>query len=203
MAMRTKRPWRWRRVVKYQSQLEPEFATEITTAMGSDRLRQCIQCGTCSATCPLSDYMDFTPRRLIAMARAGFRDDVLESYAIWACTSCYSCTVECPKEIPITEVMYALRRIAVREGKYPKRFTTSVMAREFVDAIEKHGRSTESWISTKLYLKTDPIELLKHAPLGLKLFRRGRMGLRRESVSRPAQLRKLLEAASSDGGAAG
>jgi quinone-modifying oxidoreductase subunit QmoC len=202
MAIWANKPWKWRRVVKYQSQLEPDFAAEVAAAMGSDRLRQCIQCGTCSATCPLSDYMDYTPRRLIAMTRAGFRDDVLGSYAIWACTSCYSCTVECPKEIPITEVMYALRRIAVSERKYPKHFTTSVMAREFVSSIEKHGRSTESWISTKLYLKTDPVELLKLAPLGLRLFRHGRMGLRHESVRRPAQLRRMLQAISSNGEAA-
>ncbi len=197
--MKKKKPWKWHRVIKYQSQLEPQFTAEIATALGDDKLSQCIQCGTCSAICPLSDYMDFTPRRLIAMTRAGLRDDVLHSFAIWACTSCYSCTVECPKEIPITEIMYALRRIAVRESTYPKRFTTSVMAREFVDSIEKSGRSTESWISTKLYLKTDPVELLKHAPLGLRLMRRGRMGLRRESVRRPAQLRKLLREVSSSG----
>jgi quinone-modifying oxidoreductase subunit QmoC len=202
MATKAKRPWKWRRVVKHQSQPDTHFATEIAAVLGSDKLRQCIQCGTCSATCPLSDYMDFTPRRLIAMTRAGFRDDVLQSFTIWTCTSCYSCTVECPKEIPITEVMYALRRISVRENAYPKRFTTSVMAREFVDSIEKHGRSTESWLSTKLYLKTDPIELLKHVPLGLRLIWHGRMGLRRESVRRPAQLRKLLRAVSPDGEAA-
>ncbi len=200
--MRTPGPWRWRRRVKYQSQLDPGFATELETVLGADGLRDCIQCGTCSATCPLSSYMDFTPRRLIAMTRAGFREDVLRSYTIWVCTSCYSCTVECPKQIPITDVMYALKRIAVRERTYPKRFTASVMAREFVDSIESRGRSSESWISIKLYLKTDPRQLLKHAPLALRLMRRRRMSLRRESVRRPAQLRRMLQVAETQSGLA-
>jgi quinone-modifying oxidoreductase subunit QmoC len=199
--MRAQRPWKWRRRVKYQSQLDPGFTDEVTAALGADRLRECIQCGTCSATCPLSAYMDYTPRRLIAMTRAGFREDVLSSYTIWVCTSCYSCTVECPKEIPITDIMYALKRISVDEGVYPKRFTASVMAREFVNSIERRGRSTESWISIMLYLKTNPIELLKHAPLALQLFRRRRMSLRHESVREPAQLKRMLEAAEALDGA--
>jgi quinone-modifying oxidoreductase subunit QmoC len=193
--MKTKRPWRWRRRIKYQSQLDVGFAAELASVLGADRLRECIQCGTCSATCPLSAYMDYTPRRLIAMTRAGFREDVLSSFTIWVCTSCYSCTVECPKQIPITEIMYALKRMAVAEDTYPKRFTASVMAREFVSSIESRGRSTESWISIKLYLKTNPIELLKHAPLALRLFRHRRMSLRHERVREPARLRHMLELA--------
>jgi quinone-modifying oxidoreductase subunit QmoC len=140
----------------------------------------------------MSAYMDYTPRRLIAMTRAGLREDVLRSFTIWVCTSCYSCTVECPKQIPITEVMHALKRISVRESMYPKRFTTPVMVREFVESIERRGRSTESWISMRLYLKTDPMQLLKYAPLGRRLVRRGRLSVRREKVRRPAELRRLL-----------
>jgi quinone-modifying oxidoreductase subunit QmoC len=185
-------PWKGRRRVRYQAQLDSGFPAEVAAAVGADTLRECIQCGRCSATCPMSAYMDYTPRRMIAMTRAGFREDVLRSYTIWVCTSCYSCTVECPKQIPITEVMHALKRMSVREDKYPRRFTTPVMVREFVDSIEKRGRSTESWISMRLYLKTDPLQLLKHAQLGRRLVSRGRLSLRREKVRRPAELRRML-----------
>jgi quinone-modifying oxidoreductase subunit QmoC len=186
-------PWKGRRRVRYQAQLDPHFPSEVAAAVGGDTLRECIQCGRCSATCPMSAYMDYTPRRLIAMTRAGFREDVLRSFTIWVCTSCYSCTVECPKEIPITEVMHALKRISVRENRYPRRFTTPVMVREFVNSIERRGRSTESWISMRLYLKTDPMQLVKYAPLGRRLVRRGRLSIRRERVRRPGELRKMLQ----------
>jgi len=180
--------------VKYQSRLEPGFADEIAAIPGGDKLRECIQCGTCSAVCPLSAYMDHTPRRLIAMTRAGFRDDVLHSTSIWVCASCYACTVECPKEIPITDVMYALRRIAIREGVYPKRLPTPVLAREFVGSVERLGRNNESRLALALHLKTNPIQLLRSAPLGLRLLRRGRMGLGRDSIRQRAQLRTMLRA---------
>lgn len=189
---------KWRPVrdqSRFEAQLDPRFTDEVAATPGWEKLRECIQCGTCSAVCPLSAYMDYTPRRLIAMTRAGDRDDVLRSFSIWVCASCYACTVECPKQIPITEIMHGFRRMALQEGVYPTRFPTPVMTREFVDMIEKRGRSTESWIAMKMYLKTDPMEMLKHASLGQRLLRRGRMSFRREAIRDRAQLRKLLRAA--------
>ena len=188
---------RWRPVKdqsKFEAQLDPGFAAEIAAEVeDGELLHQCIQCGTCSSVCPLSAYMDLTPRRLMAMSRAGARDDVLHSVSPWVCTSCYSCTVECPKRIPITEIMHALRRISMREKTYPKRFITPVMTRAFTDMIRSRGRSTESWISVKLYLKTRPSELLKNVPVGSRLMRQGRLGLKRESIEAREDLRTMLE----------
>lgn len=192
---------KWRPVKdqsRFEAQLDAGFAAEVISDVeDGERLHECIQCGTCSAVCPLSAYMDYTPRRLIAMTRAGCRDDVIHSLSPWACTSCYACTVECPKRIPITEIMHALRRIALREKTYPTRFTTPVMTREFVNMITKRGRSTESWISVKLYLRTNPTQLVKNIPLAQRLFRQGRLGFGRESIRERKQLRDLLKAVSS------
>ncbi|HEX6330648.1 MAG TPA: 4Fe-4S dicluster domain-containing protein [Actinomycetota bacterium] len=188
---------RWRSVKdqsKFEAYLDPGFASEIATIPGGEKLQQCIQCGTCTAVCPMSAYMDYTPRRMIAMTRAGCRDDVLGSLAIWVCTSCYSCTVECPKRIPITEIMHGLRQMAVEEDRYPRRFTTPVMAQAFVEMIERRGRSTESWISVKLYLRTNPWLLVKNAAIALRLIRRGRLGFGRESVRDPGELKAFLAA---------
>ena len=44
---------------------------EICSIPGGEKIRLCIQCGTCSASCPNVDKMDHTPRQIIAMARAG------------------------------------------------------------------------------------------------------------------------------------
>jgi len=189
---------RWRPVTdqsKFEAQLDLGFADEIAAEVqGGERLHSCIQCGTCSSVCPLSAYMDLTPRRLIAMSRAGARDEVLHSFSPWVCTSCYACTVECPKRVPITEIMHALRRISMREVTYPRRFVTPVMTQTFVDTIRRRGRSTESWISLKLYLKTRPSELLRNAFVGSRLVLRGRLSLRRESIRRREDLRTMLEA---------
>jgi len=66
-------------------------------------LRTCIQCGTCSGTCPMAEAMDVTPRRLVGLVAAGMGDKALDSNSIWMCASCYSCSLRCPREIPLTD----------------------------------------------------------------------------------------------------
>jgi heterodisulfide reductase subunit C len=181
----------WRKI-KYEAELDPGFAAEIASIPGGETLFNCIQCGTCSGMCPLSPEMDFTPRKIIAMIRGGFRSEVLSSYTCWLCASCYSCAVECPKKIKITDIMYATKRLAIREGVAPKRFPVSVLAREFFNSVESKGRSSEGRIIMKLYLKTNPFSALKLAGMGLKLWSQGRIGLGAESIEKKSELQTIL-----------
>jgi heterodisulfide reductase subunit C len=185
--------WQGWRKIHYESELDPEFASEIASIPGGDQLLSCIQCGTCSGMCPLTPYMDHTPRQIIAMIRAGLRGEVLSSYTTWLCASCYSCTVECPKEIKLTDIMYAAKRLAIRGKVYPKRFPIPVLAREFFDSVENTGRSNEGRVLLKLYLKTNPFNLLRHAALGIKLMLRGRFSLKKEQVNSRDDLHRILK----------
>lgn len=101
---------------------QPAFASgkEVLAAVkslrGGDRVIACYQCGTCSGSCPTAPAMDLNPRRILHMLRLGLGQRVLESQAIWLCTSCYTCTARCPREIKIGEAMIGLRSIAVDSG---------------------------------------------------------------------------------------
>jgi L-lactate utilization protein LutB len=103
----------------------------------AEKIFSCLQCGTCGSACPVSVYMDYTPRRLIGMVREGFKQEVVTSFAIWLCASCYERSVRCPAGIRVTEVMYALKRVAIREGIYPRRFPVPVLAKEFIEMLVK------------------------------------------------------------------
>ena len=92
------------------------------------------------------------------MIREGFRDEVLNSLTIWLCASCYSCTVQCPRQIQITDVMYALKREAIAPGVYPKRFPIPVLAREFFSGVRADGRNTEGPLLVRFFLKTESVE---------------------------------------------
>ncbi|HUL44860.1 MAG TPA: 4Fe-4S dicluster domain-containing protein [Bacteroidota bacterium] len=181
--------------IKFESELDRSFGETISHRVSNGTLMACIQCGTCSATCPLSTYMDFTPRKIIAMVRAGFREEVLTNQTIWLCASCYSCTVECPKGIRITEVMYALKREAITHGFYPKRFSIPVLARTFYDQVRSRGRLSEVYLMMRYYLATNPLRSLGQIGLALRLFKRGRLTLFEKGVKEKAGLRKILETA--------
>jgi len=80
------------------------------------KLLSCVQCGTCSASCPTAYAMDYTPRRLWQMLRLGLGADVLASRTFWLCTVCKNCQVRCPRGIRITDMMVALKEYAHRQG---------------------------------------------------------------------------------------
>ena len=189
--------------VKYEKELKRDLAAEIVSTPGGEKIFSCLQCGTCGSACPVSVYMDYTPRRLIGMVREGFKQEVVTSFAIWLCASCYECTVRCPAGIHVTEVMYALKRIAIREGIYPRRFPVPVLAKEFIKMLKGTGRNNEFWLVLRVLLKTAPMKLLTSWPLGLRLWQRGRMCLTASRIPKPAgaDLRCILDSMESDGAA--
>jgi len=185
--------WQGWRKIRYESELDPAFASEIASIPGGEQLYSCIQCGTCSGICPMSPYMDYRPRQVVAMIRAGFKADVLTSYTTWLCASCYSCTVECPKDIKITDLMYAVKRMAISEKVYPKRFPIQVLANEFYNNVERTGRNSEGPLIMKLFLKTKPWKALKMTFVGLKLMLTGRFSMKTESIKRTKELHTILK----------
>lgn len=105
-------------------------------------MEMCIQCGTCGGSCPSAAAMDHTPRAIFAMLRAGMREEVMKSNTPWMCVSCYYCTVRCPQEIHITDVMYTLKNMALKSGAV-KHSTASDFSRTFINFVENYGRSYE------------------------------------------------------------
>ena len=179
---------------RYAEDVNPAFPAEIMAKPGGEALRDCIQCGTCSGTCPMSVHMDLTPRRVIALTRAGLERDVLQSATPWLCASCYECQVRCPRGIKVTDIMYALKRRAIKKGLYPKRFAIPVLAKAFYNMVARNGRNSESRLVIELALRTNPFNLLKMAPVGLKLLKTGRMVLGQDRIQDPKQLRAILDA---------
>jgi heterodisulfide reductase subunit C len=184
--------------IKFESELDRDFGERIAKLAYGEKLFSCIQCGTCSATCPLSTYMDLTPRKIIAMVRAGFKTEVLTNRTIWLCASCYSCTVDCPKSIKITDVMYALKREAIIEGIYPKRFNIPILARTFFTQVRRHGRLSEVYLMMKYYLATNPLQAFSQMKLAARLFGAGRLSVLEHGVKGKTQLRSLLQKASEE-----
>lgn len=97
--------------------LDPKFKYEVAKEPGGEGIKYCFQCGKCTATCPIRRLEPiYKPRQIIRAALLGLREVVLTSDVIWLCATCFSCTERCPQGVKLTDVMRALRNIAVREG---------------------------------------------------------------------------------------
>lgn len=70
----------------------------------------CFNCGTCTATCPLTDDEHPFPRNMIRLAQLGLNDRLLASTDPWLCYYCGDCAETCPREAEPGETMMALRR---------------------------------------------------------------------------------------------
>lgn len=179
--------------VVYEATLDHDFLDEIYSLPGGKEIKRCIQCGTCSGSCPQGSVMDHAPRKIFSLIRAGFRDEVLGSNTIWYCSSCYTCAVRCPKEIKITDVMYALKRLAIKEGKARQGRKAAVLSRNFVKMVDKYGRNHETELMTRYILQAEPFNVLSFAPQGMKLFVNGRLPILPHKIKNLDQLRKILK----------
>lgn len=82
---------------------------------GLEKIRACINCGTCSGSCPSGRRTAYLTRSVIRRALTG-DESVLEDIDIWLCSTCYYCYERCPRDIPVTDMIIKLRNIAVEEG---------------------------------------------------------------------------------------
>ena len=171
------------------------FAGEVCAIPGGEGVRTCVQCGVCSGSCPNADFMDYSPRKMIAMVRAGMREQVLSSNSMWYCLSCYLCTVRCPRGIKPTDVMYALKQLAIQHGFSHGPTDAPIMYRTFVDAINGKGRVHELGLMRKFYLQTNVFKALGMLSVGLSLLRRRRMPLTAKGIKGAAEVRTIIETA--------
>ncbi|MFQ5866923.1 MAG: 4Fe-4S dicluster domain-containing protein [bacterium] len=171
--------------------LKAKFVREIE-AESKTRIFHCYQCGKCSAGCPIAYEMDYTPNQIIRMIQLGMKDTVLSSNTIWLCASCITCSVRCPREIEIAEVMDVLRRIAYRRNIFPKLHTyIPLFNRIFLRNIELFGRLYEfGLIGMFNTLSGNFFKDFVHAP---KMFSKGKINIFPARVKGLKELKSIFK----------
>ena len=183
----------------------PTFQDEVVARTpGEPHLERCIQCGTCGGSCPSGADMEHTPRGLFALITAGLKDPVLRSNTPWYCVSCYYCTVRCPQQIHITDLMYTLKRMAIDQGYYSESTARDApeFSMTFIDFVESNGRSFELGLATVHVLRHRPLNAMGMAPMALGMLRRGRLDITPTKIKGVKQLQAILAKAKELGGAA-
>jgi len=160
-----------------------ELSTSLVESLAHTRLRDCYQCGKCSAGCPAAEHMDLLPNQLLRLVQLGRIEKAARSEAIWECVSCMTCTTRCPKSVDCAGVLDALRQLAAQLGWVPaSQRRTLVFQQAFLDNIRRNGRLAEIELvgrfKTKAFLGDLNVPLLmKDALLAPKLLKRGKLHL--------------------------
>ena len=179
-----------------EKDLRAAFWNQVRSIPDGQKLKECLQCGTCTGSCPVSYAMDITPRETIALLRAGMHAEILASRTIWLCASCYSCTVRCPVGIQVTDTMYALKRLAMDAKIYPSNFPVYALSQAFIANIYKYGRNFEMGLGVRYFLKANPKKLLSSAALGIAMMKRGRMATQPNPIKGEREVRAIIDRAS-------
>jgi heterodisulfide reductase subunit C len=181
--------------LKREAELRAAFWDQMRSFPDGQKIKNCLQCGTCTGTCPVSYTMDITPRETVALFRAGLLEEILHSRTIWICASCYSCTVRCPMGIRVTDTLYALKRLAMDKKIYPDKFPVYALSKAFVANLYRYGRNFELGLGATYLLKTHPLKALSQAGFGLMMMLHGRLSLRPHTIKKIDEVRAIINRA--------
>jgi len=117
---------------RHIDELDMKF-TEAIVKAGGEKINLCIQCGTCSASCPIGTRTALRTRQVIRRAQLGFRDEALSNKGLWLCTTCSTCTQRCPRDVNPMEVLVSMRSLLVEGGQVPSTI------RDALEGVFKYG----------------------------------------------------------------
>ena len=89
--------------------VNPDLRREVAGFGGGD-IDACMNCGNCTAECPLSRDDTVFPRKVIRYLQVGLEDRLRASPEPWLCYYCGECSATCPREAEPGETMMAARR---------------------------------------------------------------------------------------------
>lgn len=180
------------------------FTKEVTNLLHASKgspVTTCIQCGTCSVSCPVARYMDHSPRLLIAMINADLKDEVLDSNTYWYCASCFNCTVRCPSDIDIADLMYGLKRYSVWHDRHREGLIGPQFSERFMQMIMRTGKSYEPALAPSYILKHGARGFIQEAEMGSTLILKGRMPIIPAKIKRIKNFRRMIKRIIPVGGA--
>ena len=128
---------------------------EIIKKTGGPNIQNCYQCGACSGSCPAGALTNFLVRCIIRKALLGLKEEVISSPDLWYCTTCYACTDRCPQDVKPTDVIKAIRNIAVAEGYMLG--PHQKVAAKVVEAAHAVPLDKESWQNLRVKVGLEPI----------------------------------------------
>jgi heterodisulfide reductase subunit D len=89
-----------------------------TEQLKRNRAFSCLECGKCTAVCPISQVNgSYSPRRLLADGIFYGGEGLIDDHLLWSCLTCQLCSERCPVDVRYSDYMRDVRADAHRHGK--------------------------------------------------------------------------------------
>jgi heterodisulfide reductase subunit C len=166
-----------------------KVTTEVAAKAGVN-LKDCYQCGKCSAGCPVTHAMDLMPREVIRLMQLGDWKTVLNAKTPWLCASCITCVTRCPQNVDLPSLMEEVRRASKAAGKQPVK-GPDVFDDLFLKGIYDTGRSNELYMMLKYNIFSG--HLMQDAFNAPHLLLKGMVGFKVHKVKDTDDVRRLMD----------
>ena len=167
-----------------------QFREEIL-ALSQEDASRCVQCGKCTASCPIALEMDLKPTQVLRAIQVNSRKEALQCSTIWLCASCETCASRCPEEIEIATIMDTLRKVAVEEGLATGQSQIVSFDKIFLDSIERHGRVHELGLIMRYNMASR--QPMKDAHLGPLMLSKGKLSLLAHNIKERATVKGIFQ----------
>jgi len=101
--------------------LPPRELREVIREYTGREVTTCMQCGLCTAVCPVASFMDLHPAAVVRAAQLG-GVELTKLRFIWVCVSCMTCVDKCPRDVAPGLVIETLRQLALKSGIEPRTY---------------------------------------------------------------------------------
>jgi Fe-S oxidoreductase len=130
-----------------ETSVSKTFLSSLYELTDGERIRTCLQCGTCSGVCPFGYIMKFPPGKMIGALRAEIFDQVIKADSVWMCVSCNACSAFCPSNIPITAaLMTRTKEEMLLAGNIPTELQSALEnTQRYGNAMGESPRKRADW----------------------------------------------------------
>jgi len=104
------------------SPADREFRGNLNLSAQASTFSVCFGCQSCTTVCPVvanydnpEEILGMLPHQIMHACGLGVRDLALGSNMLWDCLTCYQCQEHCPQGVCITDVLYELKNVAVKQ----------------------------------------------------------------------------------------
>lgn len=98
-----------------------EFKDSLLLSDQASTFSACFGCQTCTNVCPVvanyenpKEALGMLPHQIMYAAGLGIKDLAFGSNMLWDCLTCYQCQEQCPQGVKVTEVLYELKNLAIK-----------------------------------------------------------------------------------------
>jgi heterodisulfide reductase subunit C len=118
---------------------------------GAETFVHCFGCQTCTTVCPVvmnyenpQEIVGLLPHQIMNCLGLGLTEMATGPKMLWDCLTCYQCQEHCPQNVKVTDVLYGLKNLSIKNACMPPKEEAEVSESASMPLEEDMTASEES-----------------------------------------------------------